>query len=169
MKLLLLPAAGALVASLTLPSAPVLAETPMHQATLAFCATLTPEQKSKVMLPFNSEERLNWHYIPRERQGLCYKEMTAPQQEAALRLLRVGLSQKGFAKTATIRRLETVLREIEKGSGPVRDPDLYYFTIFGEPSEKGTWGWRYEGHHVSLHWTVLKGKVIASSPQFLGA
>jgi hypothetical protein len=141
----------------------------MHQAAAAFLATLEPEQVKKAVFPFNSDERLNWHYVPRERQGLCFKEMTGSQREAALRLLRVGLSQRGIGKAETIRSLENVLREIEQGSGPVRDPELYYFSLFGEPSESGTWGWRYEGHHVSLHWTFVQGQVIASTPQFLGA
>ncbi|HZO87402.1 MAG TPA: DUF3500 domain-containing protein [Chthonomonadaceae bacterium] len=141
----------------------------MQQAAAAFLAALEPHQAQKAHQPFNSEERLNWHYVPKERQGLCFKEMRPSQREVAYSLLRVGLSQKGLAKAAAIRQLENVLREIEQGKGPVRDPDLYFVTIFGEPSEKGVWGWRYEGHHISLHWTLLRGKVIASTPQFLGA
>jgi hypothetical protein len=141
----------------------------LYQAVTDFLATLDTEQKQKALLPFNSEERLNWHYIPKERKGLHYKAMNPAQQKAAHALLLVGLSQTGYGKVEAIRQLEYVLQEIEKGSGPTRDPGLYYFTIFGEPAAKGTWGWRYEGHHVSLHWTVLKGKIIASSPQFLGS
>ena len=72
-------------------------------------------------------------------------------------------------KTDTIRKLENVLHEMEKGSGPTRDPDRYFFSVFGEPGSTDAWGWRYEGHHVSLNWTFLKGKVIASSPQFFGS
>ena len=130
----------------------------MAQAATAFLATLDAEQKQKAMLPFNSEERLNWAYVPLVRKGLHYKAMTADQQKAAQALLLVGLSTSGYNKIEAIRQLELVLREMEKGSGPVRDPD-----------PKGTWGWRYEGHHVSLHWTAIKGKIVASSPQFLGS
>lgn len=143
-------------------------EPAMYMAANTFLATLNPEQKKKAMFPFNSEERLNWHFIPKERLGLTYKEMTADQQKAAIALLQVGLSKAGYKKVDTIRHLENVLKEMENGS-PTRDPDKYYFSIFGEPSEKGTWGWRYEGHHVSLHWTALEGKIIASTPQFLGS
>ena len=141
----------------------------MAQAAQSFVATLDAEQKQKALLPFNSEERLNWHYVPMERKGLHYKAMSPDQQKAAQALLLVGLSKSGFNKIETIRQLENVLREMEKGSGPTRDPDLYYFAVFGEPTAKGTWGWRYEGHHVSLHWTSVKGKIVASSPQFLGS
>ena len=139
------------------------------QAAAAFLATLDADQKQKALLPFNSEERLNWHYVPMERKGLHYKAMNADQQKAAHALLLLSLSKSGYSKIETIRQLENVLREMEKGSGPTRDPDLYYFAIFGDPDPKGTWGWRYEGHHVSLHWTAVKGKIVASSPQFLGS
>jgi hypothetical protein len=139
----------------------------MHQAAADFLSTLDSEQKQKAQLPFNSDERLNWHYVPMERKGLTYKAMTPAQQQAAHTLLAIGVSSKGLKKVDAIRQLELVLREMENGNMG-RDPGLYYFAVFGEPSAKGTWGWRYEGHHVSLHWTALKGKIIASSPQFLG-
>ena len=141
----------------------------MSQMALAFLEKLDAEQKSKAQFPFNSEERLNWHYVPMERKGLHYKAMNADQQKAAHALLLVSLSKSGYRKIEAIRQLELVLLDMEKGSGPKRDPDLYYFAVFGDPDQKGTWGWRYEGHHVSLHWTALKGKVVASSPQFLGS
>jgi hypothetical protein len=66
-----------------------------------------------------------------------------------------------------IRKLEDVLRELERSRE--RDPDLYFFTFFGEPTANGAWGWRYEGHHCSQNWTIVNGKLIGSSPQFFGA
>jgi hypothetical protein len=95
--------------------------------------------------------------------------MNSTQQAAAVELLRAGLSEAGYSKTETIRKLELVLLDIERGSGPVRDPDLYYFTVFGTPSNDGVWGWRYEGHHCSQNWTFVNGNPVSSSPQFFGA
>jgi hypothetical protein len=140
----------------------------MHRAAADFLATLDPEQKQQTQIPFNADERLNWHYIPKERKGLTYKVMNSVQQQAAHTLLLVGLSKSGHRKIEAIRQLENVLREMENGNTG-RDPDNYHFTVFGEPTARGTWGWRYEGHHVSLQWTALKGRIIASSPQFLGS
>jgi hypothetical protein len=91
------------------------------------------------------------------------------QYRAALALLHAGLSEKGYTKAETIRKLEAVLRELEGRSGSARDPDLYFFTFFGEPAANGAWGWRYEGHHCSQNWTILNGRSIGSSPQFFGA
>jgi Protein of unknown function (DUF3500) len=130
-----------------------------------FLATLDPAQKSKAVLPFNSEERFHWFYTPVSRKGIALKELKAAQRQAALGLLRAGLSEKGYSKAETIRRLEAVLRELEQGRGPTRDPDLYFFTFFGKPAAKGAWGWRYEGHRCSQNWTILDGKSIGSSPQ----
>jgi hypothetical protein len=142
----------------------------MLRSTRAFLATLTPDQRSKAVLPFNSDERFHWFYTPVARKGISLKEMTPSQRQAALDLLRAGLSEKGYSKAETIRRLEDVLHESEQSSR--RDPDLYYFTFFGEPSETNAWGWRYEGHHCSQNWTIVDGKSIAglaTSPQFFGA
>jgi hypothetical protein len=145
------------------------AEAHMAGTARAFLATLKPDQAAKASFPFNSDERLNWHYIPRARKGLPFKDLSTDQQQAAANLLHAGLSQKGFHKVATIRSLENVLKVMEQGKGPVRDPEMYFLSVFGEPSDSGTWGWRLEGHHVSLNWTIIKGKAIASTPQFLGS
>lgn len=144
-------------------------ESVMADSARAFLSTLSAEQKARATFPFNADERLNWHFIPKtgQRKGLPLKEMNVTQQKAALALLNAGLSEKGYEKVTTIRGLEKVLRQVENNPR-VRDPEFYYFTIFGEPSDKGTWGWRYEGHHCSLNWTVVNGKSTASSPQFMG-
>lgn len=130
--------------------------------------SLTPEQKAKATFKFDDDERMNWHYIPRERKGLPLREMTPWQKHLAHALLSSGLGQRGYIKAATIMSLEDVLRELEKDSGERRNPEKYYFSIFGEPSEKGTWGWRVEGHHISLNFTLVNGTVVAS-PNFFGA
>jgi hypothetical protein len=139
----------------------------MRDAALQFLATLSAEQRSQIIKPFDDGERLDWHYVPRDRVGLSFKKMTSLQQTAGLALLHTGLSDKGYTKAETIRQLETILREIEGAS--YRDPDLYYFTIFGDPSTTEPWGWRYEGHHLSENWTIVGGQAIATSPQFFGA
>jgi hypothetical protein len=149
----------------------------MSDAARSFLASLTPEQKEKAVFRFADDERFFWHYIPsddipkrynRPRKGLPFREMTPPQKHLAHALLSAGLSQRGYIKATTIMSLEDVLRELEHDSGERRNPEKYFFSIFGEPSEKGIWGYRVEGHHVSLHLTVVDGKVVGS-PTFFGA
>ena len=140
----------------------------MADAARTFLAGLDAGSRAKAQLAFDAEERFNWHFVPRPRAGLPLKQMSEPQRKAAMELLRAGLSEKGYTKAETIRTLETVLADIEKD--PVRrDPELYYVTVFGEPSATGTWGWRFEGHHISLNWTLVRGASIASTPQFFGS
>jgi hypothetical protein len=142
-------------------------EAAMLKAAKALIAALDETQAAKIRWPFDSDERFNWYFVPRERKGLPLKEMNEQQRAAAFALLRAGLGASGYTKAETIRSLENVLRAIEGRA--IRDPELYYVTIFGEPSDTGSWGWRYEGHHISQHWTVVKGKAIATTPAFFGA
>ena len=135
-----------------------------------FLAALSPEQRAQAVFAFESDERFRWHFVPGfPRKGLPIKSMTEPQRKLAHDLLRTGLSQNGYLTYTAIIQLETILRVIENGDGPVRDPELYLFSVFGTPSATGTWGWRVEGHHVSLHFTVVNGTVVASAPSFAGA
>jgi hypothetical protein len=122
--------------------------------------------RAKLVWAFDSEERFNWHFIPRERQGLSLKDMTEPQRAAAMALLKTGLSAGGYTKAEAIRSLEDVLRA-QSGSA-IRDRELYFFTIFGTPGS-GAWAWRYEGHHLAQNWTITGSKAVATTPAFFGA
>jgi hypothetical protein len=140
----------------------------MAEAANRLLASLTPEQRAKATFTFEDDERQNWHFIPIERKGLPLREMTPAQKHLASALLSAGLSQQGYIKAETVMSLEEVLRILEKGTGPERDPEKYYFSIFGEPSAAGTWGYRVEGHHLSQNYAVVNGRV-AGSPSFFGA
>jgi hypothetical protein len=129
--------------------------------------SLTPDLESQVKIPFGSEERFNWHYIPRERKGVPFKAMTPAQRRLADSLLTTGLSHRGMRKALDIMYLDQILFEREQRA--IRDPELYFISIFGDPGTSGHWGWRVEGHHLSLNFTVEDGRVVSASPAFLGA
>jgi hypothetical protein len=141
----------------------------MSDAARAFLASLDPAQRERASFPFNSDERQNFHFTPVVRKGLPLKDMNKSQRDAAFALLSASASGQGVEKAGAVRDLEMILKSVEMGKGPARDPEGYFFSVFGEPSNKGTWGWRYEGHHCALNWTIVNGKAIASSPQFYGA
>jgi hypothetical protein len=136
-------------------------------------AALTPEQKAKAVFKFDDQERVNWWFVPRVRNGLTLKDMTPAQHDLVQNLLKTTLSAKGVKELDQIRRLESILREIEAaakpGGGVNRDPELYYVSIFGTPGAKDPWGWRFEGHHISTNFTMIAGQVSAWSPEFRGA
>jgi hypothetical protein len=147
--------------------------TQMAEAASAFLASLPADRRDEAAFDFASDERLRFHFIPPEsypRSGLRLRDMTADQRDRAEALLRAGLSARGLLTTQQIIQLEGILRDIEGGGRRLaRDPDEYFVSVFGPPSSSGTWGWRFEGHHLSLHFTIVEGSGVASSPAFLGA
>jgi hypothetical protein len=150
------------------PVAPAYVFAEMVQAADAFLASLEPKQRAKALFEFEDAERLNWHFVPRPRRGLPLKEMSPEQQALARGVLQAGLSQRGYLTASAIIELELVLREM--GGNPlIRDPGRYYFSIFGSPSHLAPWGFRAEGHHLSLNFTLVRDTLIATSPAFFGA
>lgn len=144
----------------------------MADAASRLLSALNPEQRVRASFPFESDERTKWHYLPNEmfpRRGIALKELTADQRPAAHALLKTGLSQRGYLAATTIMELERVLRSLEQGSRMARDPEAYAVSVFGPPDALGTWAWRFEGHHLSLHFTVVRGSVTVSTPSFFGA
>lgn len=162
--------AGAVIGFILLTSAyhRLASSSLMAEAANRFLASLTPEQRAKATFAFETDERQNWHFVPIERKGLALREMTSAQKHLATALLAAGLSQQGFVKAETIMSLEDVLKIMEHGTGPERDPEKYYVSIFGAPSADGTWGYRVEGHHLSQNFTVVGGH-LAGAPSFFGA
>jgi hypothetical protein len=140
----------------------------MTEAANRFLASLSPEQKAKATFKFDDAERMNWFFVPIERKGLPLREMSPYQKHLASALLSAGLSQSGYMKAVTIMSLEEVLRTMEKDNGERRNPEKYYFSIFGTPGDNATWGYRVEGHHVSQNFTIANGKVV-DGPSFFGA
>ena len=163
----------------------------MTTAATRFLDSLSTDQRKQATYPLESDEYLRWNFIPTEafpRNGLRLKDMTEAQQKLAHDLLKSGLSDRGYQTYTSIIALEDILRVVEQGTrggtpaqgaapggraggrgGFGRDPSVYFFTVFGQPSATGNWGWRVEGHHVSLHFAVSKGAVIASTPSFAGS
>src|SRR5215813_348699 len=141
----------------------------MARAQTAFLNSLSPEQRTKAVFKLEDEQRFDWHFIPRPRKGIPFKELDPAQQRLGNALLASGLSQQGFIKAATIMSLDAVLRDMETGGTVVRDPELYYLSIFGDTLSGKPWGWRVEGHHISLNFTIADDKNIATTPAFFGA
>jgi hypothetical protein len=152
----------------------------MTDAASTLLASLAPDQRAKASFAFDSDQRTRWNFIPTEafpRQGLLVGEMTDAQRALTHNLLKAGLSQRGYMTATAIMSLEEVLGAIEQAArsagrqaeGFRRDPVRYFVSVFGTPSTSGAWGWRVEGHHVSLHFTVVKGQIVASTPTMFGS
>ena len=153
-----------------LPARAHVAAEEMAAAAGKFLDALSPELRAKASFDWKADERLNWHFIPKDRKGLTLKEMSPDQRKLAHALLLTGLSAHGYGKATNIMSLEPVLFEMEGTERKFpRDGVLYHFSVFGRPDAKGTWGWRVEGHHFSANFTIVKGEFISSTPSFLGS
>lgn len=140
-----------------------------------FLDLLSEELQAKTLFALEDEERFNMNYVPLPRKGPTFHDFDEKQTNAAIDLLQSSLGEEGYRKTQEIMALEKVLRIIENNDAdkmpdgrPRRDPLNYHFCIFGKPSSKNPWGWRFEGHHLSLNFTSLDGKISASTPSFFG-
>jgi hypothetical protein len=154
-------------------------ESPLHRVnanmakmTSSFLDALSDDLREKATFAFDGPERTDWHFIPKERLGVTLKEMNLEQRRAAHRLMKNALSVKGYLKATTIMSLEQILRVLEAdrpGTIERRDQEKYWFAVFGEPGAEKPWGWRVEGHHLSINFSSVSGVIVSSTPFFLGA
>ncbi len=134
-------------------------------------ASLDDEQRKQASFPFENAERKNWNFVPREYPGVAIRDLSLAQRAHVHSLLRAALSSKGYLKVTSIMALEGILRELEsRPDRPAthRDPERYWIAVFGTPRPNAVWGWRLQGHHVSLNWTTIDDE-FAPTPMFLGA
>ena len=131
-------------------------------------AALPEKSRAQAMRPFEDRDRTDWHYTPRSRNGVSFKEMDKAARDAVHELLRTALSSVGYRKVVNIIELEIVLRELET-FGWMRDPERYHLTVYGAPDRAQRWGWRFEGHHLSLNFTLAGDKLAVDTPSFFGA
>ncbi|MEE2827149.1 MAG: DUF3500 domain-containing protein [Planctomycetota bacterium] len=130
--------------------------------------SLEPGHAEAIQFEFNDSFRKDWQFVPMDRRGLAFNQMKTDQKLLAMSLLQTALSHRGFSQSMQVMALEQVLHELEK-QNPIRDPGKYHFFLFGTPSLTDSWGWRVEGHHLSLNFTVVGGKQVVSTPAFFGS
>ncbi len=135
-----------------------------------FLNSLSGEQKNKVQMPFDADSKHDWHYFPASmypRAGISIGELSEQQKQILFKLLQSSLSETGYAKTQQIISLENVLAELSDNTS-MRDPENYYAAFYGNPEKDSLWAWSFQGHHLSLNFTVLNGKTEIA-PRFMGA
>jgi hypothetical protein len=136
-----------------------------------FLSSVDAKTRSKLMFGYNDNERYNWNFVPTPRKGASLHDLNDQQKQSLMELLSVFLSEQGYKKATTVLSWEAILREVEgrKEGDDYRDPKKYFVSFFGEPEEKSLWGWRFEGHHLSLNFTYFNGVVESATPSFMGA
>jgi hypothetical protein len=144
------------------------------RAAVAWLAGLDPAQRATATSPFDDPDRVVWAFTPEPpRGGLLLSEMDRAQRQAAMAIVDASLGERAAAEVATIMALETTLGAIERAVArhgwERRDPERYWFAVFGDPAGTGPWSWRVGGHHMTIHLTVDGDRVIGATPSFLGA
>ncbi|WP_136468131.1 DUF3500 domain-containing protein [Flagellimonas onchidii] len=138
--------------------------------TTNFLNSLNAEQRKKAAMGFTDDSRESWHFFPAsmlEKKGVSLGELTSSQKDFFHAMLKSHLSQSGYQKAMKIIELEDVLLELE-GNANMRDSSKYYISVYGDPNKDHIWGWSFEGHHLSLNFTVV-GDHVSFAPRFMGA
>lgn len=142
---------------------------PLRDATDLFLSTLTPEQRARTVHGVDDDEWRKWmnqsFYV---REGVSFGEMTEPQREAAINVLKAALSARGLKLTQDIMKLNTTLAELTDGNFDEYGEGLYYMTVMGMPSTTEPWGFQFDGHHAIINYFVL-GDQVVMSPLFTGS
>ena len=141
-----------------------------EEPAIKFLDSLNQDQRNKAQLSFDDLSKSNWHFIPSSmwtRKGIELTELDNNQKKLVHVLLQSSLSESGYKKTMKIMDLENVLLEIS-GDSIKRNPDKYSIAFYGNPEKDSLWSWSFEGHHISLNFTILKGK-SSIAPRFFGA
>ena len=157
---------------MTVQSTHAAAVSQMTEACSNFLNSLNSDQKAKTVYSYLDGERIFWYYPPLNRHGLPLRQMDAKQRQLAYAVMASGLTDKSYEQAKLIIEHEDILGPLEVEQDKVtflRDTERYYFTIFGEPGGSDPWGWRVEGHHVCLNYSIWNDKVIAVTPFFFGA
>jgi len=141
-----------------------------NNPTIKFLESLKSEQLSQLIMPFDDLSRKDWHYLPAKmwpRTGLKLGELNNDQKIAFSQMLQSFLGKSGYDKTQKIIELENILAELE-GDPDLRDEGAYFIAIYGNPRTDSLWAWSFQGHHLSLNFTLSNGK-LSTAPRFFGA
>lgn len=135
-----------------------------------FLNSLNPDQRATIQMSFDDNSKTKWHFFPGSmipRAGIQLLDLNVNQKQLLNNLLRSFLSETGYIKTRKIIDLENILLEIT-GDTVMRNPEKYSVAFYGNPEKDSLWAWSFEGHHLSLNFTVLNDN-ISIAPRFLGA
>ena len=134
-----------------------------------FLATLSEEQKEKVLYDYNDDTKTtSWSNFPVtfvERSGLKLGDLNQEQQKAALKVLKALLNDDAYAKVTGIMEGDQYL--YDKAGATDLGNTQYNIAFFGNPSNTSAWAVQFGGHHVGINATFDNG-AITFAPTHLG-
>lgn len=146
-------------------------EDEITKSATAFYNSISSNQTSAAIFDFTDEKRTTWTFLPNPHKGITFYDMSDEQAKMAIQLIKDCLSNEGSQKALAIMQLEAVLKVVENRAADDqhRDPKRYYFSFYGKPSKSQPWGWQIEGHHLSINYTSIAGKIATATPLFFGS
>ena len=131
-------------------------------------SSLGPKKTSELVYEFENSSREHWHFFPNwsGRKGIPLSQFSQKQKGSIKELLHLLLTSEAFQEQENIRLIHGLRKDLTDPNNPMK---LYYLSIFGSPSTTTTWGWRFEGHHLSLNCTLVDGKLFSVTPSFWGS
>lgn len=144
-------------------------------AAMVFYDALTADQRERVLVPFDDDNRRHWNFLPESgRRGLPFNAMTHQQSLLAHQLIAQSMSVPAYARVLQTMSLEHLLRELNKDvfghvARDFRDPGNYVLALFGQPNPDSVWGWRLVGHHISVNVVVVNQDHLAVTPFMIGS
>ena len=131
-------------------------------------ASSEKQKDAPLTYPFEDPSRENWHFFPNwsGRTGVPLYRLSAEQRLLVKKMVELLLSEDGFLEYENLRLIHGIRKDLNASDNLMH---RYSISIFGKPSEKSTWGWRLEGHHLSLNCTLVNGQSFSVTPSFWGA
>ena len=131
-------------------------------------SSLDPKKTAELVYEFENSSREHWHFFPNwsGRKGIPLSQFSKKQNGYIKELLLLLLTSEAFQEQENIRLIHGLRKDLSDPSNPMNH---YYLSIFGSPSTSTTWGWRFEGHHLSLNCTLVDGKLFSVTPSFWGS
>jgi len=131
-------------------------------------ASIDHKKKAELVYVFKNSSRENWHFFPNwsGRKGIPLSQFSNKQKGFIRELLHLLLTSEAFQEQENVRLIHGLRKDFKDPNNPMK---LYYLSIFGSPSTSTNWGWRFEGHHLSLNCTLVNGKILSVTPSFWGA
>lgn len=143
----------------------------MRAAATRYLESLSPDQRQAVQSPLGDRRFAAWTYMTGSRPpaGLALERLEPAQKEAARALLATGLSAEGLIKADNVMLTQDILRDEWNKGAPDRSSERFAASIFGTPSATDPWAWRWEGHHLTLTFTLIGDTVVSWTPNSFSA
>lgn len=162
------------LASFSLISAQIFDQRPAVAAANHFLSSLSEGQKKITLRSMADTNRTRWSNLPLEqavRDGIRLDDLNDEQRMNIHALLRTVLSDQGYLKALSIMQYDQDTHDkLTTMNSPIAHrygQEKFWTWIFGHPSLEEKWGFKFEGHHLSINMN-FSPQGVSCTPHFTG-